>query len=437
MKREDIRYQSYVQILKEELVPAMGCTEPIAIAYAAAKAREVLGVLPDKVHIGVSDNIIKNVKSVVVPNTNGMRGIEAAAAAGIVGGDAGKQLEVIASVTEEEKEEMKAFLSKTPVKIEAIDNGIIFDIIITLFKGADSSVVRISQYHTNIVYVKKNECVLLDSRNEENKNTCEDLTASEAGLTDKSLLNIKDILDFADTCNIADVKAVLDRQIQYNTLIAEEGLLGDYGANIGSTYLKFYGYEVRNRAIAKAAAGSDARMSGCELPVIINSGSGNQGITVSVPVIEYAKDLAVPKEKLYRALVVSNLIAVHEKTGIGRLSAYCGAVSAGCAAGCGIAYLQGGDYRAVAHTLVNSLAIVSGIICDGAKSSCAAKIASSVEAGILGFHMYQNGQQFRGGEGIVTTGVEATIRNVGQLGREGMRQTDKEIVKIMLNEEKE
>lgn len=437
MKREDIRYQSYVQILKEELVPAMGCTEPIAIAYAAAKAREVLGVLPDKVHIGVSDNIIKNVKSVVVPNTNGMRGIEAAAAAGIVGGDASKQLEVIASVTEEEKEEMKAFLSKTPVKIEAIDNGIIFDIIITLFKGADSSVVRISQYHTNIVYVKKNECVLLDSRNEENKNTCEDLTASEAGLTDKSLLNIKDILDFADTCNIADVKAVLDRQIQYNTLIAEEGLLGDYGANIGSTYLKFYGYEVRNRAIAKAAAGSDARMSGCELPVIINSGSGNQGITVSVPVIEYAKDLAVPKEKLYRALVVSNLIAVHEKTGIGRLSAYCGAVSAGCAAGCGIAYLQGGDYRAIAHTLVNSLAIVSGIICDGAKSSCAAKIASSVEAGILGFHMYQNGQQFRGGEGIVTTGVEATIRNVGQLGREGMRQTDKEIVKIMLNEEKE
>ncbi len=437
MKREDIRYQSYVQILKEELVPAMGCTEPIAIAYAAAKAREVLGVLPDKVHIGVSDNIIKNVKSVVVPNTNGMRGIEAAAAAGIVGGDAGKQLEVIASVTEEEKEEMKAFLSKTPVKIEAIDNGIIFDIIITLFKGADSSVVRISQYHTNIVYVKKNECVLLDSGNEENKNTCEDLTASEAGLTDKSLLNIKDILDFADTCNIADVKAVLDRQIQYNTLIAEEGLLGDYGANIGSTYLKFYGYEVRNRAIAKAAAGSDARMSGCEFPVIINSGSGNQGITVSVPVIEYAKDLAVPKEKLYRALVVSNLIAVHEKTGIGRLSAYCGAVSAGCAAGCGIAYLQGGDYRAIAHTLVNSLAIVSGIICDGAKSSCAAKIASSVEAGILGFHMYQNGQQFRGGEGIVTTGVEATIRNVGQLGREGMRQTDKEIVKIMLNEEKE
>lgn len=434
MKREDICYQTYVQILKEELVPAMGCTEPIAIAYAAAKAREVLGALPDKVEIGVSDNIIKNVKSVVVPNTNGMRGIEAAAAAGIVGGDADKQLEVIAAVTNDEKDAMKTFLKQVPVKVEAIDNGIIFDIIITLYKDGEKSVVRISQYHTNIVYVERNGNVLLDTMKEEQKNTCEDLSAAETGLTDKSLLNIKDILEFADTCEIEDVKAVLDRQIQYNSLIAEEGLLGDYGANIGSTYLKFYGYEVRNRAIAKAAAGSDARMSGCELPVIINSGSGNQGITVSVPVIEYAKDLAVPKENLYRALVVSNLIAVHEKTGIGRLSAYCGAVSAGCAAGCGIAYLQGGDYKAIAHTLVNSLAIVSGIICDGAKSSCAAKIASSVEAGILGLHMYQNGQEFRGGEGIVTTGVEATIRNVGHLGREGMRQTDKEIVRIMLGE---
>lgn len=435
MDKTDIRYQSYVKILSEELVPAMGCTEPIAIAYAAAKAREVLGMMPDQVKIGVSDNIIKNVKSVVVPNTNGMRGIEAAAAAGIVGGDTSRQLEVIAEVTEEEKEVMREFLEHTPVKVEAIDNGIIFDIIITLHKENASTVVRISQYHTNIVYVEKNGEVLLDATKVEQKNTCEDLSEVETGLTDKSFLNIKGILEFADTCEIADVKAVLDRQIQYNSLIAEEGLLGDYGANIGSTYLKFYGYEVRNRAIAKAAAGSDARMSGCELPVIINSGSGNQGITVSVPVIEYAKDLAVPKEKLYRALIVSNLIAVHEKTGIGRLSAYCGAVSAGCAAGCGIAYLQGGDYRAISHTLVNSLAIVSGIICDGAKSSCAAKIASSVEAGILGFHMYQNGQQFRGGEGIVTTGVEATIRNVGQLGREGMRQTDKEIVKIMLNEQ--
>lgn len=261
--------------------------------------------------------------------------------------------------------------------------------------------------------------------------------SKEIGLADKTLLNMKDIIEFADTCHIEDVKAVLDMQIQYNSLIAEEGLLGDYGANIGSTFLKFYGYDVRNRAIAKAAAGSDARMSGCEMPVIINSGSGNQGITVSVPVIEYAKELSVSKEKLYRALVISNLIAVHEKTGIGRLSAYCGAVSAGCAAGCGIAYLQGGGYEELAHTLVNSLAIVSGIICDGAKPSCAAKIASSVEAGILGYHMYMNHQEFKCGDGIVKNGVEATIRNVGRLGRDGMRQTDKEIVKIMLDEEEQ
>ena len=331
-------YQTYVQTLKEELIPAMGCTEPIAIAYAAAKAREVLGSEPDRVTIGVSNNIVKNVKS--VDHTGG---------------------QTLAS--------------------------------------------------------------------------CGSSAPAESGQTDRSLLNMADIYAFADTCDLADVRPVLDTQILYNTQISEEGLLGDYGANVGSTYLKFYGTDVRNRAIAKAAAGSDARMSGCELPVVINSGSGNQGITVSVPVIEYAKALGSTQEKLYRALVLSNLIAIHEKTGIGRLSAYCGAVSAGCAAGCAIAYLQGADLKAVSHTLVNALAIVSGIICDGAKPSCAAKIASSVEAGILGYHLYQNGQQFRGGDGIVSKGVENTIRNVGQLGRDGMRETDREIVRIMLQKQ--
>ncbi len=426
-------YRAYVQILKEELIPAMGCTEPIAIAYAAARARQLLDGVPDRVEIGVSNNIIKNVKSVIVPNTDGMKGIEAAAAAGIVAGQADKALEVIAEVTGEQKEEMRRFLQQVPVHVEAVDNGVVFDILITLRAGAHSAKVRIAQYHTNIVYMERDGKVLLDDQPALTPAAggCVDALA-EAGLTDKSLLTIADILDFAGSCDLADIRPVLDPQIQYNTQISEEGLLGDYGANIGSTMLKFYGDDVRNRAIAKAAAGSDARMSGCELPVVINSGSGNQGITVSVPVIEYAKALAVPKERLYRALVVSNLIAIHEKSGIGRLSAYCGAVSAGCAAGCGIAYLQGADYKAVAHTLVNSLAIVSGIICDGAKPSCAAKIASSVEAGILGYHMYLNGQQFRAGDGIVTKGVENTIRNVGLLGREGMRETDKEIVKIML-----
>ena len=437
MERTSKTYQAYVQILKEELIPAMGCTEPIAIAYAAAKAREVLGCQPDKVEIGVSNNIIKNVKSVIVPNTDGMKGIEAAAAAGIVGGRADKALEVIADVTDEQKAGMRAFLQNTPVRVEAVDNGQIFDIIIRLYAGASSALVRIAQYHTNIVRIEKDGGLLLDKPVEETASACghEGPAPSESGLTDKSLLTIADILDFADSCDLADIRPVLDTQIAYNTQISEEGLLGDYGANIGSTMLKFYGDDVRNRAIAKAAAGSDARMSGCELPVVINSGSGNQGITVSVPVIEYAKALAVPKERLYRALAVSNLIAIHEKSGIGRLSAYCGAVSAGCAAGCGIAYLQGADYEAIAHTLVNSLAIVSGIICDGAKPSCAAKIASSVEAGIMGYHMYLNGQQFRAGDGIVTKGVENTIRNVGQLGREGMRETDKEIVRSMMQDQ--
>ena len=437
MERTSKTYQAYVQILKEELIPAMGCTEPIAIAYAAAKAREVLGCQPDKVEIGVSNNIIKNVKSVIVPNTDGMKGIEAAAAAGIVGGRADKALEVIADVTDEQKAGMRAFLQNTPVRVEAVDNGQIFDIIIRLYAGASSALVRIAQYHTNIVRIEKDGGLLLDKPVEETASACghEGPAPSESGLTDKSLLTIADILDFADSCDLADIRPVLDTQIAYNTQISEEGLLGDYGANIGSTMLKFYGDDVRNRAIAKAAAGSDARMSGCELPVVINSGSGNQGITVSVPVIEYAKALAAPKERLYRALAVSNLIAIHEKSGIGRLSAYCGAVSAGCAAGCGIAYLQGADYEAIAHTLVNSLAIVSGIICDGAKPSCAAKIASSVEAGIMGYHMYLNGQQFRAGDGIVTKGVENTIRNVGQLGREGMRETDKEIVRIMMQDQ--
>ena len=437
MERTSKTYQAYVQILKEELIPAMGCTEPIAIAYAAAKAREVLGCQPDKVEIGVSNNIIKNVKSVIVPNTDGMKGIEAAAAAGIVGGRADKALEVIADVTDEQKAGMRAFLQNTPVRVEAVDNGQIFDIIIRLYAGASSALVRIAQYHTNIVRIEKDGGLLLDKPVEETASACghEGPAPSESGLTDKSLLTIADILDFADICDLADIRPVLDTQIAYNTQISEEGLLGDYGANIGSTMLKFYGDDVRNRAIAKAAAGSDARMSGCELPVVINSGSGNQGITVSVPVIEYAKALAVPKDRLYRALAVSNLIAIHEKSGIGRLSAYCGAVSAGCAAGCGIAYLQGADYEAIAHTLVNSLAIVSGIICDGAKPSCAAKIASSVEAGIMGYHMYLNGQQFRAGDGIVTKGVENTIRNVGQLGREGMRETDKEIVRIMMQDQ--
>ena len=425
MEKRNAKYAAYVQTLKEELVPAMGCTEPIALAYGAARAREVLGEMPDRVVVGASGSIIKNVKSVIVPNTDHLKGIPAAAAAGIVAGDADKELEVIASVSSEQTAQMKEFMEQVPITVEHIDNGITFDIVITLYKGVSYARVRIANYHTNIVLVEKNGEIL------EKKPVAGE---SEDGLTDRSLLNMNDILDFARTVDIEDVREVLERQIDYNWAIAEEGIRGNYGANIGSVLLDMEGESVRVRAKAMAAAGSDARMNGCELPVIINSGSGNQGITASVPVIVYAKDMKVSHETLLRALTLSNLTAIHQKTAIGRLSAYCGAVSAGAGAGAGIAYLHGGDYKEIVHTVVNALAIVSGIVCDGAKASCAAKIASAVDAGILGYQMYIRGQQFYGGDGIVTKGVEETLKNVGRLGKEGMKATNEEIIRIMIGE---
>lgn len=426
MKRDDEKYQAYVQILKEELVPAMGCTEPIALAYAAAKAREVLGAVPDEVKVEASGSIIKNVKSVIVPNTNHLKGIPAAAAAGIIAGQADKELEVIAEVSDEQIARMKEFLENTKITVEHVDNGITFEIIVTLKEGDSYSQVRIANYHTNIVHIEKDHKVLLDIPVE---------GESEEGLTDRSLLDMKDIWDFINTVEVDDIREVIGRQIEYNTAIADEGLRGDYGANIGSVLLDTYGdQDVKVRAKARAAAGSDARMNGCELPVIINAGSGNQGMTCSLPVLEYAKELKADEDKTYRALALSNLVAIHQKTGIGRLSAYCGAVSAGAAAGAGIAYLCGGGYEEVIHTVVNALAIVSGMVCDGAKASCAAKIAESVDAGILGYNMYLRGQQFYAGDGIVTRGVEATIHNIGRLGKDGMKVTNEEIIKMMIEE---
>ncbi len=425
MKRTDEKYQAYVKILEEELVPAMGCTEPIALAYAAAKARETLGCLPDKVEIGASGSIIKNVKSVIVPNTGHLKGIPAAAAAGIVAGDASRELEVIADVSEEETKAIAEYLKNTRITVEHIDQGITFDILVTVKKGDSYARVRIANYHTNIVLVEKDGEKLLDLPVEGEK---------EEGLTDRSLLDVEDIWDFVNTVEVDDIRSVISRQIEYNTAIAREGLRGDYGANIGSVLLSAYGDDVKNRAKAMAAAGSDARMNGCELPVIINAGSGNQGMTCSLPVLEYAKELNSEEDQVYRALALSNLVAIHQKTGIGRLSAYCGAVSAGAAAGAGIAYLCGGGYEEVIHTVVNALAIVSGMVCDGAKASCAAKIASAVDAGILGYHMYLNGQQFYAGDGIVTKGIEGTITNIGRLGKEGMRETNEEIIKMMIEE---
>ena len=398
MERSDLRYQAYVEILKEELIPAMGCTEPIALAYAAARAREVLGALPESVQLQVSGSIIKNVKSVIVPNTGHLKGMEAAVAAGIIAGSADRELEVISEVSEDKKAAIRDYMQTVPISIQHIEQGHVFD------------------KNGRVLYEKPllNEEARRDSR------------------ADRSLLNMKDIWDFAETADLQDVADLLERQIRYNNAIAEEGLLGDYGANIGRVLLSTYGNDVSIRAKAKAAAGSDARMNGCELPVIINSGSGNLGITCSVPLIEYAKELHSGKEKLYRALIISNLVAIHEKTGIGTLSAYCGAVSAGAGAGAGIVYLCGDGYQAAIHTVVNALAIVSGIVCDGAKASCAAKIASSVDAALLGYNMYKCHQEFKGGDGIVMKDIETTIKGIGRLGKDGMKETNEEIIRLMI-----
>ena len=424
MERTSEIYQAYQRILEEELVPAMGCTEPIAIAYGAAKARETLGKLPEQVWVEASGNIIKNVKSVIVPNTGGLRGIEAAAAAGIVAGKPELLLEVLSQVEEKDQPQIRTYLEDHPVQVQGLEGPLVFDIRITVKAGEDLVKLRIANYHTNLVYLEKNGQVLRELPVE---------GSQENGLTDRSLLNMREIYEFAETVELRDVRDLLDRQISCNMAISQEGMERDYGANVGKVLRNTYGSaDVVIRAKAAAAAGSDARMGGCELPVVINSGSGNQGITASVPVVVYAEDLGVSREKMYRALVLSNLVTIHQKTGIGRLSAYCGAVSAG--AGAGIAYLHGGTYEDVIHTVVNALAIVSGMVCDGAKASCAGKIAAAVDAGILGWHMFQAGQQFYGGDGILAKGVEATLENVGRLGRVGMSGTDREILRMMLQE---
>ena len=422
VEKQSLHYSTYVEILKRELVPARGCTEPTALALCAAKAREVLGELPKRMEVTASGNIIKNVKSVIVPNTNGQKGIEAAVAIGALAGHSELELEVLRNVTKKQKENFLEYLHDTEITVKQADNDLLLDITVKAYGHNTVATVRIADSHANVVDIEKDGNVLLERKVER---------VEDEDAPDYSLLTIEKIYDFAVTADIADVKETLDRQIEYNTAISDEGLRGDYGANIGSVLLKSFGKDIITRAKARAAAGSDARMNGCELPVIINSGSGNQGMTVSLPLIEYANELEIDADKLYRALIISNLSAIHLKSGIGCLSAYCGAVSAGAAAGAGIAYLRGGNYKHIAHTLVNALAITSGIVCDGAKASCAAKISTAVDAGILGYEMYLQGQQFYRGDGIVSAGVENTIKNIGRLGRDGMRETDREILDIM------
>ena len=423
MQKGDQLYQQYVNILKEELRPAMGCTEPIAMAYAGAKARQLLGRIPEKIKLFVSGNIIKNVKSVVVPNTGGLHGMAAAVCAGILLGDADKELEVISAIPKDKHGELKAYLESVEMDIQPSYSNLVFDIDLFVYAGEDTVRLRIINHHTNIVRMQKNDEILLDLP------ICE---SSEDHLTDKSCLSIEKIVEFADCMDVEDVREYVGRQIECNMDIANEGIRGNWGANVGSVILHHHEGSVAKKACAYAAAGSDARMSGCEKPVMIVSGSGNQGITASVPVVIYAQELGKTEEELLKAVALSDLVTIHQKAGIGRLSAYCGAISAGCGAGAGIAYLQGGDASAVAHTVVNAVAILSGTICDGAKPSCAAKIASAVDAGILGYHMYLENQQFYSGDGIVTKGVDNTVRNVGILAREGMRETDRTILEIML-----
>ena len=415
------KMEAYLAILQEELLLATGCTEPIAVAYCAAKLREVLGGKPSEVLAEVSGNILKNVKSVVVPNTDGRRGIDAAIAVGIVAGDADAELQVIANVTEEDVGRIQAYLDSTPIKVTCPETPCMLDICLHGTLDGHSATVRVANNHTNIVYIKKDDEILLEKP----------LTANaEDNLQDKSVLNVQDILTFAETVPLEKIKPLISRQIEKNAAIAKEGLENSWGANIGSTLLKSCD-NAETQARAWAAAGSDARMNGCEMPVVIVSGSGNQGITASVPVWRYGTLMGKDEETILRAVTLSDLITIHQKTGIGRLSAYCGAVSAGVGAGCGIAWLRGAGYEGIAATLQNAVAMISGCICDGAKASCAAKIAMGVECGILGYNMYLADDNFKAGHGIMGEDVEHTIRNVGVLAAEGMRETDRVILKIM------
>lgn len=416
-------YETYVKILKNELVPALGCTEPIAIAYASAKARQVLGCMPEHMELLCSGNIIKNVKGVTVPNSGGLKGLDIAATLGAVGGNPDKELEVLEGVTPEHIEQTKQLAKKGFCACNLKEDVENLYIVAKAFHSGHTAEVTIINRHTLITRIVRDNEVLLERQPGE----------QSTDYADKSLLNVRDIFTFADEVELSDVKEILDRQIEMNTAIAEEGLRHPYGAQIGQTLLQVYGDDVKIRARARAAAGSDARMGGCSLPVVINSGSGNQGMTVSLPVIEFARELNAGQEKLYRALVVSNLISIHQKKYIGSLSAYCGAVSAACGSGAAITYLYGGSYEAICSTIVNTIANVGGIVCDGAKSSCAAKIASAVDAAILAHHLGIRHHAFQPGEGIVQKDVEDTIRSVGYIGRVGMKETDTEILNIMID----
>ena len=418
-------YDSYIKILNKELIPALGCTEPIAIAYAAAKAREVLGKFPEQVVSTCSGNIVKNVKGVVVPATGGLRGIEAATLIGAVGGDPARELEVLTSVTDEDRAKVRELLEKKICHVKLSENKAKLHIIVEMTAGTDSALVEIMHTHTNIIRIEKNGQVLMqekagDEEDDDDENIYQ-------------LLNLDDIVAFANEVKLEDVADLLKRQVEYNSKIAEVGLTETYGANVGKTLVENYGKSFEVMARALPAAGSDARMGGCELPVVINSGSGNQGMTVSLPVVALAKEMGASEEQLLRALCVSNLTAAYEKRDIGRLSAYCVAISAGAAAGAGMMYLKGGSVAEIGNVVLCTIGNVGGVLCDGAKSSCAAKIASAVDAALLAIHLTEKNRTFGSGEGLVKDTLAETVAAISTVAREGMQVTDDVILDVMVN----
>lgn len=421
-------YENYVRILENELVPALGCTEPIALAYAAAKAVKTLESFPDHLTVLCSGNIIKNVKGVKVPNSGGMKGVEAAAVLGAVGGDPDQALEVLETVGPEDLEKTKRLLAEGFCDCALKEGVANLYIEARAVKGSGEAVVVIEGEHTNIVRIEKDGELIYEKEPE--------AVQDEADKPDKALLNLEDIITFAEEADLDDVRKVLERQVRYNTRIAEEGLKNPWGAQVGRVIAEEFGDDVKWRAVAKAAAGSDARMSGCSLPVIINSGSGNQGMTCSLPVIEYGRELGKSEDEILRALCVSNLVALNQKKYIGSLSAYCGAVCAAAGAGAGITYLCGGTMEQIENTVVNTIADAGGIVCDGAKPSCAAKIATSLQAAVLSHKMAMRGLTFSRGEGLVMDCPEDTIKAVGYVGRAGMKQTDVEILNLMIGRTK-
>mgnify|MGYP004565302227 FL=1 len=417
-------YAAYTAILKEELIPALGCTEPSAVAFTAAKASELLGRRPEHLTVECSGNIIKNVKGVIVPASNGRKGIDTSAVLGMLTGHSELGLELLSTVTPDILDQLQPLLDQGICTVKLIENVPNLNIRVTATAGTDTAIAEVANGHTHLVHLEKNGEVLLH----------EDVSKQAAQSGSRALLNMEDIYDYALHAPLDEVGPIVDRQVEYNCKISQEGLRGDYGANVGRCLLAAYGDALQNRARAAAAAGSDARMGGCMLPVVINSGSGNQGMTVSIPVAEYAKAMSADQDTLHRALLLSNLTAIYLKSGIGKLSAYCGAVGAAVGAGAAITWLRGGDYAAISRTVTNALADVSGIVCDGAKASCAAKIASALDAALLAGSMAERKQTFAPGEGLVADSVDQTIQNISRLGRDGMRTTDVEILNIMIGQ---